>query len=220
MYDLRHSFPSQEKDEAVFVFARPYWFAFLPTLFIFIFLFTLSAIGQIFITGASGITAFTMNMVIILIGIFQLMALVVFLVAVLDYYFDVLIVTDRRVVDIDQEQLFYRKISELNLRDIEDTSFSRQGFFQTLLNYGTISIQTAGEKSNFTINNIKFPSEIATIISDLADQAKDDVPDSERFPEIEVIGVIEGILITDPNDLVIKGAMLPDDVRRTRRNDP
>lgn len=218
MYDLHHSFPSQEGDEAVFVFARPYWFAFMPTLLIFIFIFLGSVGAQLYTsTQPMGISLYSMNAVIVAIGIFQLLALIVFLVAVLDYYFDIIVVTDRRLVDIDQEQLFYRKISELNLRDVEDITFERNGFFQTMLNYGSITVQTAGEARNFIIENIHFPSEISTIIADLADQAKAEKPDQQRFPETEVIGVIEGEFIRDPHDLVVRGAMLPQDVRLNLR---
>lgn len=221
MYDLHHSFPSQEGDEAVFVFARPYWFAFLPTLLIFIFVFIGTVLAQFYTsTQPLGISLYSMNGIIIAIGVFQLASLIIFLVAVLDYYFDVLIVTDRRVVDIDQGQLFYRKISELNLRDVEDISFERNGFFPTLLNYGSITIQTAGEARNFIINNIHFPSEIATVIADLSDQAKAGKPDSLRFPETEILGIIEGEFIRDPQDLVVKGAMLPEDARLNLRSTP
>src|SRR5690606_16606799 len=114
------------------------------------------------------ISPFTANAIVLALGIFELLALLVFVVAILDYYFDIIIVTDRRLVDIDQEQLFYRKISELNLRDVQDTSFHRKGFFPTFLNYGEITIQTAGEKNNFVLNHLRYPSNIAAIISDLA----------------------------------------------------
>jgi hypothetical protein len=221
MNDLHHSFPSQDGDEAVFVFARPYWFVFLPTLFIFVFIFIGSVLGQLYTTTQPmGISMFTMNAIVIAIGLFQIVALLVFLVAVLDYYFDVIVVTDRRVVDINQEQLLYRKISELNLRDVEDISFERNGFFPTLMNYGSITVQTAGEARNFVINNMHFPSEISTIIADLADQAKAEKPDTQRFPETEIVGVIEGEFIRDPQDLVVRGAMLPEDVRLSIKRAP
>lgn len=216
MLTLRHSFPSQERNEAVFVFARPYWFAFLPSILIFILVFSGAAAGQAYAaTQPGGLSPFTANIIVLGLGIFLLIVLTVFVVAVLDYYFDIIVVTDRRLVDIDQEQLFYRKISELNLRDVQDVSFDRSGFFQTFLNYGSITIQTAGERMNFTLNNLRHPSEIAGIISDLADQAKSDIKPEDRFPETHVIGVIEGELITDPEKLVVVGAMLPEDVRRS-----
>ncbi|HSI20861.1 MAG TPA: hypothetical protein VLA04_04160 [Verrucomicrobiae bacterium] len=218
-HDFLHSFPSQERDEAVFVFARAFWFAFLPTILIFLFIFSLTALGQFYASVQSAsMGAYTANAIILGLGVFQLLGLIVFLVAVLDFYFDILIVTDRRLVDIDQEQLFYRKISELNLRDVEDVSFDRKGFFQTFLDYGTITIQTAGARENFVVHNVRFPSQIATIISDLSDQAKEGTVDVKRFPEVKVIGVLEGKLITAPNDLVIMEAMLPEDARRNYRH--
>ena len=213
-YDLHSAFPSQENDEAVFVFARPFWLAFVPTLLIFLLVFALASIGQVYISGLpAGISGLTANIAILGLGIFQLAALIIFLVAVLDFYFDLIIVTDRRLADVDQEQLFYRKISELNLKDVEDTSFVTAGFFQTYFNYGSITVQTAGETTNFIINNLRYPAEIARIIADLADQAKDDKPEETRFPEHRVIGVIEGDLIVSALELVARGAMNATDPR-------
>lgn len=216
MQDLLHSFPAQEPNEPVFVFARPFWLAFVPTILIFGFVFLLSALAQVYVSGQpGGLNPYIANITVIGIGVFQLAVLLFFLVAVLDFYFDLLILTDRRIVDINQEQLFYRKISELNLRDIEDTSFIRKGFFQTYFNFGKVTIQTAGERENFEIDHLRYPAEIAMLISDLAEQAKDNDRPEDRFPDTKVVGVIEGRLITDPDDLVIVGAMLPEDARRT-----
>jgi hypothetical protein len=215
-HDLLHSFPSQEHDEAVFVFARPYWLAFVPTLLIFLFLYILTIAAQIALSGLPfGISAFTANMAVLGLTIFQLAMLIVFLVAVLDFYFDIIVVTDQRLVDIDQEQLFYRKISELNLKDIEDTSFVQKGFFQTYFSYGNITIQTAGEATNFIINNLKHPAEIARIISDLADQAKDAVPENQRKPIGKPVGIIENEVVNTTSRLVELGAMQAGDPRVT-----
>jgi hypothetical protein len=216
--NYHHAFPSQERDEAVFVFARPYWIAFLPSILIFLFIFSLALAGQIYtFTTPGGITAMTANVIILSLGIFQLMGLIVFLISLLDFYFDLIIVTDRRLVDIDHEQLFYRKSSELNLRDVQDAKFYRRGFFQTFMNFGTIAIQTAGAQNNFTIPNIHHPAEVAALISDIADQAKSGVDAMNRFPELQTIGIIEGKIITNPEDLVVVGAMLPEDARRSKR---
>jgi hypothetical protein len=214
MQDFLHSFPSQQRDEAVFVFARPYWFAFLPYILTFAFLFLSSIIAQIYTLSAPlGIHPYTQNIITLGLGLFQVAALVVFMIAVLDYYFDLIVVTDRRLADIDQDQLFNRKISTLNLRDVVDVTYRSTGIWQNFLNYGTITVETAGEQPNFVIDNIHYPNEIASIISSLSDQAKDGRPDELRYPQGEVIGVIEGQLIRDAAGLGRVGAMLPEDIR-------
>ena len=215
MFDLGHSFPGKEPREAVFVFARPYFIAFIPTALIFFFIFCVSLIFQLGVAQGwlGGFSDDIANPIILFVGLFQLFILVIFLVAILDFYYDIIIVTDRRMVDIDQEQLLFRSISELNLEDVEDVNSSVGGFLQTFFSYGTITVQTAGEHENFIAKNFRNPREIASIISDLSQQAKQQIPLGERIPSTPVLGVVNNKAITDFNSLKEMGAIDADDPR-------
>jgi uncharacterized membrane protein YdbT with pleckstrin-like domain len=214
--DLRHAFPTQEKDEAVFVFARPYWFTFLPVIILFVISFAFS-LGFEYLASTQVIGSLqTSGYIILGIGIFQLFSVTVFLVALLDFYFDILIVTDERTVDINQEQLFSRKIAQLNLEDIEDVNSVIQGFFPTLLSYGTVQIQTAGEQENFIIPAVRYPNEITGIILSLSEQAKDRIDEEKRIPETKVVAVLDNRPVTDLSLLPSLRAMVPDDLRLSK----
>jgi len=216
MQDLLHSFPGQEADEPVFIFVRPYWVSFIPTALAFLFLMFFAIGAQALIATGSLVTldAVTAQNIIYIFGIFQLVVVLVFLVAALDFYFDIVVVTDRRLVDIDQEQLFFRRISQLNLEDVEDVTSVVNGFFPSIFNYGSLEVQTAGEARNFEIPNIKNTHEIEAIISDLADQAKNGVPTLKRVPAGNVKGVIENQLLTSADELNAAGALHPSDLSR------
>jgi hypothetical protein len=221
MSDLLHAFPGQETNEPVYVFARPYFIAFLPTALVFLAVFAFSAAAQYLVSsGKLGIFAPAATDAILFLGAFQLFALTVFFVAVLDFYYDIVVVTDRRMADIDQEQLFYRRISQLNLEDVEDATSTSKGFLPTLFNYGTVLIQTAGSEQEFHMDNVRFPQEIAAIVLDLANQAKEGIPAEKRIPQTRVIAVINDQTYTDPASLPQIGAMLPDDIRRVPRAAP
>ena len=86
-----------------------------------------------------------------------------------DYWLDVFIVTDKRILDIEQTGLFSRTVSELRLHRIQDVTTEVTGFLHTFLDYGNISIQTAGEVEHFTFENLEHPNRLAKIILDLAD---------------------------------------------------
>ena len=216
MQDLLHAFPDQEKTEAIFVFARPYWFTFLPNTILFLAVFIFVTFSQYLAATHVVVSTQTSNLIVLVLGIFQLFALTVFLVAILDFYYDILIITDLRLVEIEQEQLFYHKFAQLNLAEVEDVNAVEQGFFSTLLDYGTIQVQTAGTEENFIIPNIRYPNEVVSIISSLSKQAKENVPEEKRFPECKVIAVIDGNKITDPAALAALGAMVPEDIRLVR----
>jgi len=215
MNDLRHAFPGQETDEPVFIFVRPYWLAFVPTALIFIFLIAVSLLTQFSIAGGNldFVPSDIWPSLILILGVFQLIAIVVFMISVFDFYYDIVLATDRELVDIDQEQLFFRRVARLNLEDVEDVTSTTQGFFQSTFNYGGVEIQTAGETRNFIIANIKQPAVVEAIISDLAAQAKSSIPEPKRSPEGSAKAVIEGKVITNPADLATLGAIDVDDHR-------
>src|SRR5690606_29082327 len=145
---------------------------------------------------------------VLLFGVFQLVALIVFLVAIMDFYMDILIVTNQRVVDIEQRQVFSRPIAELDLRDVQDVNSDVTGFWHTLFGYGTVLVQTAGTNPNFESHFLRNPREIASIIADLSQQAKEDIDQSKRHPRTNTVAVINGKPLTTLAELGKVGALL------------
>lgn len=60
-----------------------------------------------------------------------------------------LLIADRSLVQITQKSLFIRKMSRLSMTEVEDVSAERRGILSTIFGYGTLVVQTAGEKENF-----------------------------------------------------------------------
>lgn len=84
-----------------------------------------------------------------------------------DYYLDVYIVTNERIVDISQNGFFKRDIAELHLHQVQDVSAKEEGFFSTMFHYGDVTIQTAGERENFVFRSVPHPYIISKKIVDL-----------------------------------------------------
>lgn len=84
-----------------------------------------------------------------------------------DYFFDVWIITSERVVNIEQKGLFMRGVSELKYSKIQDVTSEVEGFFPTVLNYGDVHVQTAGEEARFIFRQIPDPYGIKNIIMEL-----------------------------------------------------
>lgn len=82
-----------------------------------------------------------------------------------DYYLDAWIVTNMRIINIEQRGLFSRVISEKDLETMQDITANVTGFLPTLLQYGDIHIQTAGRKENFIFKEVPFANEVAQRIS-------------------------------------------------------
>ncbi len=82
----------------------------------------------------------------------------------LDFYLDVIVVTSNKLIDIDQEGFFNRRISETSLARVQDAAGKLHGFIGTLLKFGTVDIQTAGNESKFTLDRVGHPMETAAAI--------------------------------------------------------
>lgn len=102
-------------------------------------------------------------------SLFFLFAWLFLFQAFLDFYLDVWVVTNRRIMNITQSGLFHRQVSELRLYRVQDATASLAGLLHTLLNFGQIEIQTAGEKARFIFEDIGRPQEVAKTIMQLAE---------------------------------------------------
>ena len=101
-------------------------------------------------------------------GIFPIISLVFVLLSVsiltVGYYIyrqNKLIITDMHLIQVVQRGLFSRSVSQLSMARVQDVSAVRTGFFATMLDYGTIEVETAGEVDNFVFNVAPHPHLLA-----------------------------------------------------------
>lgn len=85
----------------------------------------------------------------------------------LGWYFNVYIITDERLVDVDFVSLIYKEISDAAIDKIQDVSFKMGGIFGTMFNYGTVYVQTAAEKPRFEFEKVPNPALVAKILEKL-----------------------------------------------------
>lgn len=91
-----------------------------------------------------------------------------------DYYFDIWIITTHRIINIEQQGLFSRKVSELNYAKIQDVTTEVHGFIPTILNFGDVEVQTAGEEGNFVFRTVSDPYSIKNAIMQQAQNREDE----------------------------------------------
>lgn len=90
------------------------------------------------------------------------------------WYFDVAVLTNQRVIVIEQKKLFEKTISEANLDKIQDITTNISGLLPTLLGYGSVIVQTASEANNLTLKDIAKPQSVQQKILHLKDIQEDD----------------------------------------------
>lgn len=90
------------------------------------------------------------------------------------YYLDLWVITDRRLIVIQQLGFFNRKTSNFRLERLQDIKVRTSGIIATLLNFGTIRAQTASASdSSFKMNGLPDPRGLqATIQRAMDDRIK------------------------------------------------
>jgi len=89
-----------------------------------------------------------------------------------DYYLDVWIVTNERIINIEQKGLFTRVASELHITAVEDTTSEVKGIVATFLDFGNVHIQTAGERTRFIFKSVPHPEKVKEHVVALIEAAK------------------------------------------------
>jgi len=94
------------------------------------------------------------------------------LMSFLRWFFNIYVVTDRRIVDIDFLHLLYKEFSEARLERVQDINFKSGGIFAAFFNYGDVNIQTAAEVPNIEFLTVPQPARVVEMISDLLETKK------------------------------------------------
>ncbi len=142
-----------------------HWFLMARTVTVFIILVALPPVVLALLPWAtSGLDEKLIEIIVNFALTLYLLVLLGFLfLSWMDYYLDMWIVTDRRLIDIEQHGLFNREIGEIPMYRIQDITIEVKGLIETLLKFGTIRIQTAGERE-FLIRNVPHLYEIKDAI--------------------------------------------------------
>lgn len=151
---------------------RRHFVTLVPTIFLYLLaLITPLGAGFYFYNtlGNTLLEATYSPILVLLAGVYLLSVTLFFFAYFIDFYLDVLFVTNDRLVDMEQCNLFARTVSEIDLYRIQDITSEVKGVFAHLFDYGTITIQSAGTAPKFKIQNIPNPHKLRQQILDLAD---------------------------------------------------
>ena len=88
----------------------------------------------------------------------------------LSWYFNVGIITDKRVIDINYFNILYKEITVARLENIQDMTVKSGGYFEAFFDFVTIHIQTAGTEDNIEFTSVPKPSEVVKIINNLMEE--------------------------------------------------
>lgn len=85
----------------------------------------------------------------------------------LTWFFNVYIVTDERIIDVDFYSLLYKNISSAKIDNIEDITATTGGALGSIFNFGTIKIQTAGAVGEFEFEDVPQPDKVTAFLNEM-----------------------------------------------------
>lgn len=88
----------------------------------------------------------------------------------LHWYFNVYIVTNQRVVDIDWINLLYKQLASAQLARIQDVTYKQGGILDSFFNFGNVFIQTAGTEPNFEFESVPKPDQLVREIDRIIEE--------------------------------------------------
>ena len=170
------SFPGQHEKEEVILVVRKHWIVLLPYFLNIALMCLLPIIFYIFVIPYV-LPAFLedpYNRLFLLLSIiyYGFVWIVIFTVWT-DYYLDIWIVTNERIIDVEQIGFFNRVISELDLKRIQDITSSVHGMLPTMFGFGSIHVQTAAEEGKFDLKSVPHPVTIRRKITKLYRAARE-----------------------------------------------
>jgi len=163
-----HVFDFEERatEEKIILVARPHWFTNVSWVLTTILLVLVPSLLK-FVPIISDIPAKFQMMGILT---WYLVTFAFAFEQFLSWYFDVYIITDERIIDINFNNLLDKKFSEAKIGMIQDITSRVSGVSQTLFNYGTVLIQTAAEVSEIHFEMVPNPEKIIKVLQVLREE--------------------------------------------------
>lgn len=122
--------------EEILMVIRRHWVAYFIVFFYF-FIWVLVTVG-LYIIIWFWVFSNILNIV------FWLILSIILYIEWLNHELDMFVVTNNRIIWIEQISFLNRSVSECNLWQVQEVNSSTKGFFANMFNYGNLSIQTAG----------------------------------------------------------------------------
>lgn len=162
-------FEGQDTDEKIFLLIRAHPITNLPWILLAVFVFLIPFIVPIVAPFLNlNLQDIPEIYLIALTVIDFLFVLIIVFEGFLGWYFNVNMVTSKRIYDIDFHAILLKNIDQAPLSSIEQADSSQGGVFGLVFNFGNVSIQTAGAKVSITMHKVPNAAYIADFILDLS----------------------------------------------------
>lgn len=162
------NFLDKERDENIVLVLRTPFFRYIPQMIAMLLTLLLPLIIYLPISEEEGSRTFMIAMMLI-----AVMIVVTFLIfAILRWYYNVGIITDKRVLDIDFHNIMSHSVAEARLEKIVDITVKQKGIEGSIFDVADIHIQTAGSNPEIVFSKIPRARDVQNILYELLENRK------------------------------------------------
>ena len=167
-------FENQETNEVIYLFLRRHVVTNVPWVLLAIFFSILPFFFITFVLPALAVAGIAIppNFLLVLLLFYYLIIFGYAFVSYVSWFFNISIVTNLRVFDIDVNDITSKSVASTEIEDALDVEYTQRGFLQNFFDYGHIHVQLAGMKPNFEFLSVPHPAKGADIISDVMREAR------------------------------------------------
>jgi hypothetical protein len=162
-------FANQDSGEEVLLFLRRHYITNLSwqlATIVFVML-PLLAFATFPYLNLSLPIAIPSNYILILVLFYYLIVFGYAFVSFIVWFYNVGIISNHRVIDIDINGISSKDIAATELKDIIDISYKQSGLQQSLFDFGDVFMETEAEKPNFEFISVPHPAKVTDLISKL-----------------------------------------------------
>ncbi len=85
----------------------------------------------------------------------------------LSWFFNVYIITDERIIDVDFYSFIFKDVSNTKIINIEEVTAQTGGTLEAIFDFGTVFIQTASATSRIDFEDVPHPSKVTRLLNEL-----------------------------------------------------
>lgn len=159
----RLRFEHQDPDEKIILLIRPH----LITNLKWFVLVVLLGLVPLFAFGLLNFSAIPLNFRFVGLLAWYLLIFAFGFERFLVWFFNVEIVTNKRIIDVNIPNILFRDISQTPLENIQDITAETAGFMRSWLAFGDVRIQTAGSVAEIKFEAVPNPNRVSQILNDL-----------------------------------------------------
>lgn len=169
-------FEGQDPNEKILLLLRAHPITNIPWVIFAVFVFAIPFVTpQAALFASLPLALVPQSFILILLVINYLLVLVIVFEGFLGWYFNVTLVTNEKVVDVDFAYLLYKAVDLAPLSKIEETDSVTAGILGTIFNFGNVRVQTAGASVAIEMRKIPRPAVVADMILDLIGKPHDHI---------------------------------------------